>query len=179
VVTFFFAVNGVMFMSILIAITNYGVTRAAYYGPLAWLSNLLGAAVATESLSITAREYREQVDLFPHCVYYALPARCVEEFKKKHRKLFDKVDEQDSANIITNVGHGTSYQRQQPQEKLQAVQETARKQEVKSEQMVALLFQQQEQLQQQLQQQQQMQEQQQQQQMQLQQLIQQLLSREV
>ncbi|KAK3807818.1 MAG: hypothetical protein J3Q66DRAFT_406331 [Benniella sp.] len=86
----YFTSTVVIAMNIVIAIANHAMVKATYYGPLSWLSNLLRAAVTAETLSVTAGEYREQVDLFPQCVYYAvLPSRMA-EFKEKHQRLFDR-----------------------------------------------------------------------------------------
>ncbi|KAF9344662.1 hypothetical protein BGX34_005451 [Mortierella sp. NVP85] len=105
-----FVATVVILMNIVIAITNSGITKATYYAHLDWLSNLLRASVTTEELSVSAREYREQVDLFPHCVYYAPSSSLVEEFKKKHQKLFDEdeaptltVEEKGLPEIITHA----------------------------------------------------------------------------
>ncbi|KAK3815318.1 MAG: hypothetical protein J3Q66DRAFT_441454 [Benniella sp.] len=178
-----FAVVVVILMNIVIAITNSGITRATYYAHLAWLSSLLGASVTVEELSVSARRYREQVDLFPHRVYYALPPSLVEEFKKKHQKLFDKdealsprVEENSSAAVIINGDHDCSApcQRQMTALFLQQ-QEQHQQQQEQSQQLQLQLQQLQRQLQEQDQHQEEERQQRQQQQQQLQQLIQQLL----
>jgi hypothetical protein len=77
-------------MNVVIAIMNHAMAKATYYEPLSWLCNRFRAGLTTEALSIAAREYREQVDLFPQYVYYTDPPCRAEEFKKKHSRLFDK-----------------------------------------------------------------------------------------
>ncbi|KAF9343709.1 hypothetical protein BGX34_006477, partial [Mortierella sp. NVP85] len=52
-------------VSMFIAIMNVAIVKAAYYGPLAWLSHRFCAVTSAERLSVATWMFREQSDLFP------------------------------------------------------------------------------------------------------------------
>lgn len=102
---FYFGLTVIILMNVVIAIMNHAMKKATYYEPLSWLCNRFRAGMTVETLSIAARDYREQVDLFPQYLYYAVPPCRTEEFKRKYPQPFEKespalsVEKKDPADI--------------------------------------------------------------------------------
>jgi len=88
-------------MNIVIAVMNAAMTRAAFYGPLTWLSNRLWAATTAENLSMAAWRFREQVDLYPQYVYYKVPQNEAQEFEMRYPKVMGR-----DKHLVMSVGKG-------------------------------------------------------------------------
>ncbi|KAK3823112.1 MAG: hypothetical protein J3Q66DRAFT_330893 [Benniella sp.] len=80
----YYIVISVTMVNLLITVMNVAIVKAAYYGPLAWLSHRFCAVTSAERLSVATWRFREQSDLFPQYVYYRIPESEVEEFKKRY-----------------------------------------------------------------------------------------------
>jgi len=80
---FYIAIQ-ISMMNLLISVMNVAIVKAAYCGPLAWLSHRFCAVISTERLSVTTWRFREQSDLFPQYVYYKVPESDAEEFEKRY-----------------------------------------------------------------------------------------------
>ncbi|KAK3823111.1 MAG: hypothetical protein J3Q66DRAFT_330888 [Benniella sp.] len=80
----YYIVITVTTVNLLIAVMNVAIVKAAYYGPLAWLSHRFCAVTSAERLTVAIWRFREQSDLFPQYVYYKVPESDVEEFEKRY-----------------------------------------------------------------------------------------------
>ncbi|KAK3823109.1 MAG: hypothetical protein J3Q66DRAFT_424688 [Benniella sp.] len=80
----YYIVISITMVSLLVTIMNVAIVKAAFYGPLAWLSHRFCAVTSAERLSVTAWRFREQSDLFPQYVYYKVPESEAEEFEKRY-----------------------------------------------------------------------------------------------